>query len=325
MPSAQPVQQSYTTLTQVNDRLQAIGLRTIPTTAEAAAKLRGPVSREKFVDLLNKAGQDAAARHWVSNRLIEVLGPESHGDIADDELPQVGQAMAPPGTAHAAAAPPAPAPPPPAEPTSRPQGRGASVTPLHARRPPGSESDGSEGRADQPDGASREREYDEHVVYGAKQAVQFQCLPTKPDAQGKSKYLTVLVKAANARGASCKQGIDWEDSLMINMEPHELGVILSVLMGYEGVARFPGHGPQNDKIFDLSENTDPKWQGGFSIKLQQGDRKFYVPLSGTDFLQTLGVVERAAKSCLGIASILTETKLKRLAQLRKLAATRQRD
>jgi hypothetical protein len=53
------------------------------------------------------------------------------------------------------------------------------------------------------------------------------------------------------------------------LEPHEVTLILSVLLGRQPSARFAGHGQANDKWIEVSETTGD-WAGGIAFTLAQG-------------------------------------------------------
>lgn len=152
-------------------------------------------------------------------------------------------------------------------------------------------------RHDSAPSTSGEQQYDQHACYGKDIAVQFQNLPTRDRTSN-----TVMLKIARAKGATCKQGVDWDGSILINLEPHEVQTCAAVLLGYGTKVRYAGHGQANDKWFELQETTD-NWAGSIRLQVGQGDEKRSVNIGPTDvgevsalFLRALSTQVRVAPS-----------------------------
>lgn len=144
-------------------------------------------------------------------------------------------------------------------------------------------------------GGNQERQYDQHACFGKDVAVQFQNCPTKDRTHN-----TVMLKIARAKGGTCKQGVDWDNAILINLEPHEVQTCTAVLLGIGTKVRYAGHGPTNDKWFELSETTE-EWAGAIRLQVGQGDEKRSVNIGPTDvgevcalFLRALGTQMRVA-------------------------------
>ena len=145
--------------------------------------------------------------------------------------------------------------------------------------------------ADQPTGAAgQDREYDQHSCYGKDIAVTFECSWNRERTAK-----TVNIKAAKAKGASCKQGVDWKNGIMICLEPHEVQTLLAVMAGFGETARFAGHGHDNLKWVELSENTG-KFAGALRLTIAHGQDRRSVNIGATDIGEVMALFDRAARS-----------------------------
>lgn len=141
--------------------------------------------------------------------------------------------------------------------------------------------------------SSEQRSYDQHNCFGKDVAVQFQNLPARPEREGAPPpYNTVMLKIAKAKGASCLSGVDWDNAILINLEPHEVQCCLAVLMGFGTKIRYAGHGRNNDKWFELEE-TIGDWKGSIRLNVGQGNEKRGINIGPTDVGEVMSLFQRA--------------------------------
>lgn len=151
---------------------------------------------------------------------------------------------------------------------------------------------------------------DQHVVYGGQHALAFEnCLARN------ARHLTINLKAAEASdGADCKRGVAWDKAVIVSLEPYEIGLLLSVLLGPLPRLRLSGHGPANDK-WVVAEQTEGEFVGAVRVQVAQGNRRIGVNIGYRDIISTIGVCERAGTDGLRMRYIDTDLKLARQAGL----------
>lgn len=106
--------------------------------------------------------------------------------------------------------------------------------------------------------------YDQEEVFGSNIGMQFSNLPAKNPSEGN----TVMLKIAKAKGQSCKQGMNWQDAILFNLERWELRCLVAVLIKRGPIFRSAGHGPKNDKWFQIEQNTG-KFAGTYRVTVGQ--------------------------------------------------------
>lgn len=302
----------YATIHALNQRLAQLGLAAM--TTEEARRL-GEVERHKLLTALDTADVNTAAKRWLEGVHKDARTPpaatdngaEPQGSDEDDlpviapprvaqrgavgVVPQVGR-TAPAGAVAGQGGNPA------ADPSRNPAARSGTVTPIRGQE----STTGSAGRA-----------WDDHKAYGKTTALKVECCPTQDRAR-----LTVNLTAAKATdGADCKQGVAWkkeDGSIILSLEPHEIGALLSTLIGKQDTFRTAGHGPKNDKWMEVAQ-TSGAYAGAVRVTIAQGQNRISVNIGYQDIIQMIGVVERAAIDALKVEPLLTETKLTRLASM----------
>jgi hypothetical protein len=327
----------YNTVRAVNARLRELALPEL-STREAVKAFLALAEPDVIRTTLDTADADTRARRFLEWCVTRATAP-AEAAKGQGALPQVDAAMAPPDKApagaperardHGQAQRPAPRE---DERGARgmsddDSGRGArnddrgahgqhtgarganNVLPMRSRNSPGAAA--ASGRTDSASDAAPQ--WDQHVVYGSKQAAKFECAR---HSEG-NPALTVNLKCAAAKdGRSCKQGVAWDGGVTVRLEPHEIASCIGVLLGHAPNVRFPGHGPKNDKILSITEN-EGDYAGTLTVHLKQGDLQFRVPISSNDIIQVIGVFERAAVSSLRMEPLLSETKLRRHAAMQQ--------
>jgi hypothetical protein len=165
--------------------------------------------------------------------------------------------------------------------------------------------------------ATGRRRFDRHIVYGRTEAISIECSPAGKTTAGRElNYLTINLKGSKATdGKSCLNGINWDGALALRLEPGEIGPVIACLMGLLPKFRSAGHGPDNSKWFEIVKNADERFAHTFRLKLGHKGTQIGVNISPIDFLQVLGVFERAACSALRTERLATTAKLARLANL----------
>ncbi len=142
-------------------------------------------------------------------------------------------------------------------------------------------------------GEQPRRTYDQHNCYGRDVAVQFQNIPAKPNRDGSpAGFNTVMIKMAKAKGNTCLNGVDWDGAILLNLEPHEVQLMVAVFMGYGSEVRCAGHGRANEKWLTL-EATTGDWEGAFRLQLVEGQRKLAVNIGPTDIGDVTALFWRA--------------------------------
>lgn len=147
--------------------------------------------------------------------------------------------------------------------------------------------------------------YDQHSCFGKDVAVTFECTPNKERTAK-----TVNFKVAKAKGASCKQGVDWANGIIIALEPHEVETILAVLWKMGEKVRYAGHGRDNQKWFELSESTGD-FAGALRLTVAHGQDIRRINIGATDVARVIGIFVRAAMSHLNIPSELLPPTVRR--------------
>lgn len=110
-----------------------------------------------------------------------------------------------------------------------------------------------------------DREYDQVNVYGNDVAIQFERSQTKDRSA-----TTINIKCARAKsGGKTRNGCDWLSSIVVMLTPHEVQMVLAVLMGRLAKFRAAGHGPNNDKWFEVEE-TSGEYAGSIRFTVAQG-------------------------------------------------------
>jgi hypothetical protein len=161
-----------------------------------------------------------------------------------------------------------------------------------------------------------ERRYDQHSCYGKDVAVTFECTPNRDRTAN-----TVNIKVAKAKGATCKQGVDWANGIMIALEPHEVQTVLAVLWGMGEKVRYAGHGHDNQKWFEIQESTGD-YAGAIRLTLAHGQDRRHINIGHTDIAKVLAIFVRAAESQLRIPSALLPTTCRRAYDLYQKNAER---
>lgn len=143
-----------------------------------------------------------------------------------------------------------------------------------------------------------ERRYDQHSCYGKDVAVTFECTPNRDRTAN-----TVNIKVAKAKGATCKQGVDWNNGITISLEPHEVQTVLAVLWGMGDNVRYAGHGHDNQKWFQIQESTGD-YAGAIRLTVAHGQERRHINIGHTDVAEVVGIFVRAAVTQLRIPSNL---------------------
>lgn len=181
-----------------------------------------------------------------------------------------------------------------------------------AYRPPmtGSEEDSSKPASDTTDPRTLSRNFDQHIVYGRNQAIQLENCAARKQA-----HQTINLKAAMAADQQdCKRGMAWSDAIILSLEPHEIGLLLTVLLGRLPSMRVAGHGAAHDKWM-LVEQSEGEFAGAVRVQVAQGKRRVAVNVGFRDIVQVIGVCERASTDALRLRLIETPLKLARQAAL----------
>ena len=160
-------------------------------------------------------------------------------------------------------------------------------------------------QASSPQGAEAPRKYDQHSCFGKDVAVSFDCLPNKERTAN-----TVMLKVAKAKGATCKQGVNWDDGILINLEPHEVQTVTAVLMGLAEKVRYAGHGRDNQKWFEFEE-TSGDFAGAIRLTVAHGSDRRSVNIGSTDVGEVAALFMRAAESQLKVNAALIPAILRR--------------
>jgi hypothetical protein len=189
-------------------------------------------------------------------------------------------------------------------PPARSQDNVRALPPARPAAEPPAESTASRSYAPESDTAPPrgEARYDQHSCFGKDVAVTFECTPNRDRTAH-----TVNIKVANAKGTTCKQGVDWANGIIIALEPHEVQTCLAVLWNMGESVRYAGHGADNQKWFQFSENTG-NYAGALRLTVAHGQDKRSVNIGATDAGEVIGIFVRAALSQLRIpAELLAPT------------------
>lgn len=159
-----------------------------------------------------------------------------------------------------------------------------------------------------------QREYDQVQAYGSDVAIQFERCPNKDRSS-----TTINIKCARAKpGGKTRQGCDWAGAITMMMTPHEVQLVLAVLLGFLPSFRAAGHGPANDKWFEVEE-TSEGYAGAIRFQVAQGkgaqaDRR-RVNVTPNDAGQVSAIFMRAARDQLMIDGALLLAAVRRTADL----------
>ena len=82
------------------------------------------------------------------------------------------------------------------------------------------------------------------------------------------------------------------------------------MLGLGHKVRYAGHGPTNDKWFELSETTD-NWAGSIRLQVGQGDDRRSVNIGPTDVGQVASLFLRALATQVRVAPALYPLILRR--------------
>jgi|GEM_PF-5555652 len=321
MPTAANSPQ-FTTVGHVRARLSEFGL---DATRAEVARLTEIRDRAELSRALSSASSSSRAREYLAAALSEIRNPaDDSPNASHDATPG---SMPPPPHAHdeQGALPP----------IQRQQGSG-SVTRFpsvigHGRGAPQSDRTDSRSHRDPAHPASggdgapsprRQRDYDQHVVYGRDTAVQFERSPM-PDRDRTTANITM----AKALKSSCKEGVNWQDAIRIMLAPHEVQLVAAVMLGYLPKVRFAGHGSANDKWFEVEEATG-QYAGAVRVTVAQGrdaNRDIRrVNVSAYDVAGVAGVLLRTASEQVRLEGQELLATIRRCADLHaKQQATRQ--
>lgn len=146
-----------------------------------------------------------------------------------------------------------------------------------------------------------DRQYDQVVVYGRDRqggtALQIEHSPTKD-----RKASTINLAIGRAKQQRTQDGVDWANKLSLMLVPHEVTLILAVLLGQAPSCRFAGHGPAHDKWIEVEEVTDEAYQGQVTVTLVQGkgNQADYrrCGIAATDIARAIAIFSRAQMSLL---------------------------
>lgn len=134
--------------------------------------------------------------------------------------------------------------------------------------------------------------YDEAKAFGRDGAFKIERSLTQDDRA----YTLNLTMAKPFPGKRVLDGLDWANAIIVSCVPSEIFLITAAFYGLAPKVRFAGHGRNNDKWFEIEENTDPEWQGNIRITIAQGtgDRRDIrkVNVTKADVAQVLGVCLR---------------------------------
>lgn len=174
-------------------------------------------------------------------------------------------------------------------------------------------------RAPEPPAQGEVRQYDQHVCYGRDVALAFECLPNMERTAN-----TVMLKIARARyeGKTCKEGVNWNDAILINLEPHEVQTVAAVFLGMHDRVRYAGHGRDNQKWFEVQESTG-EWAGSIRVTIGHGEEKRTVSIGATDVGEVAALFLRALSSQLKVAPALFGSIIKRAVEFYRHNETRQ--
>lgn len=218
-------------------------------------------------------------------------------------------------------------------PTQPPAARPGNVRPLNSQARPRQQDDapaprghdevssrdnapaGDRHMADAQAGAG-ERRYDQHSCYGKDVAVTFECTPNRDRTAN-----TVNIKVAKAKGATCKQGVDWANGITIALEPHEVQTVLAVLWGMGDKVRYAGHGHDNQKWFQIEESTGD-YAGAIRLTVAHGQERRHINIGHTDVAEVVGIFVRAAVTQLRMPSNLLPATCRRAFDLYQKNADR---
>jgi len=194
------------------------------------------------------------------------------------------------------------------------EARGSNVHRLHPE-PPTDRDAPSAPRDVQP---PPQRQYDQVCAYGGDVALQFERCPSKDRSTN-----TINLKCARAKpGGKTRQGCDWHNAILLMLTPHEVQLVVAVLMGYLGKFRAAGHGATNDKWFEVEE-TSEAYAGAVRFTVAQGkgsDRDIRrVNVGATDVGEVVAVFLRAAQDQLRLPGPLLLQAIRRTAQLYQLS------
>ena len=138
-----------------------------------------------------------------------------------------------------------------------------------------------------PSQATSSRQYDQHCCYGRDVAVQFERTLNKSKTAN-----TINLKVARARDrSSCKNGVDWNQAIVLMLEPHELQLIYAVFMGFLPKFRGAGHGHDNQKWFQVEE-TSGDYAGAIRVTVSNGKDTLNINIGFTDIKETLEIFSR---------------------------------
>lgn len=105
-------------------------------------------------------------------------------------------------------------------------------------------------------------------LYGGRSAICFTA-----DIARKDKQPTIRIDGTKSTGP---QQYDWTQKIMVQLSPHELPAILSVLLGKIAEHKSSGRGDAHNKLYHLKQQA-----GGYLVTVGQGREIHAVPLAAT--------------------------------------------
>lgn len=105
-------------------------------------------------------------------------------------------------------------------------------------------------------------------LYGSRSAICFTA-----DIARKDKQPTIRIDGTKSTGP---QQYDWSQKIMVQLSPHELPAILSVLLGKIAEHKSSGRGDAHNKLYHVKQQA-----GGYFVSVGQGKEIHGVPLATT--------------------------------------------
>lgn len=122
-----------------------------------------------------------------------------------------------------------------------------------------------------------------HHVYGAKAALCMELVRVEPkDGESTDGYATLQLEFA---GALARNRYDWERKIIFRLTKREVPLLAACLLGWCKKLEFSGHGPANDKVFEIEDQA-----AHFFIKVRQGRRAIALPMGGDELFPVTAMV-----------------------------------
>lgn len=138
-------------------------------------------------------------------------------------------------------------------------------------------------------GPNGERRYDQYSCFGKDTAIQFE---RTPNMRRTTNTINIKIAKEKVKGRTCKEGVDWQNGVVIMLEAYEIQLIYAVMMGMGPKFRAAGHGADNMKWIEVEETTGD-WAGSvrFTIGVGKTDIR-RVNVSFTDIKKVMEVFSR---------------------------------